>query len=61
MLNSLSVAARFDGRAHTGAGSMGMRRASRLLLAAGVLSSTGLLADERDVWMFAQWAGDHQS
>ncbi|MGE8111917.1 MULTISPECIES: D-Ala-D-Ala carboxypeptidase family metallohydrolase [Pseudomonas] len=38
-----------------------MRRASRLLLVAGVLSSTGVMADERDVWMFAQWAGDHQT
>lgn len=40
---------------------MGMRSASRLLLVAGVLSSTLALADERDLWMFAQWAGDHQT
>lgn len=38
-----------------------MRRASRLLLAAGVLSSTMATADERDLWMFARWAGDHQT
>lgn len=40
---------------------MGKRRASGLLLAAGVLSSTMALTDERDVGMFAQWAGDHQT
>lgn len=38
-----------------------MRRASGLLLAAAVLSSTMAAADERDLWMFAQWAGDHQT
>jgi len=38
-----------------------MRRASGLLLAAAVLSSTVAAADERDLWMFAQWAGDHQT
>ncbi|WP_079229776.1 D-Ala-D-Ala carboxypeptidase family metallohydrolase [Pseudomonas putida] len=38
-----------------------MRRASGMLLAAGVLWSTVVLADERDLWMFAQWAGDHQT
>lgn len=38
-----------------------MRRASALVMAASVLSSALALADERDVWMFAQWAGDHQT
>lgn len=38
-----------------------MRRASTLVMAASVLSSALALADERDVWMFAQWAGDHQT
>lgn len=38
-----------------------MRRVSGMLLAAGVLWSTVVLADERDLWMFAQWAGDHQT
>ena len=31
-----------------------------LLLAVNSVPS-GAVADERDLWMFAQWAGDHQT
>ena len=33
----------------------------RLLLAAGLLVAATAHADERDLWLFAQWAGDHQT
>lgn len=33
----------------------------KLLLAAGLLIAGAAHADERDLWMFAQWAGDHQT
>lgn len=38
-----------------------MRRATGLIGAAGVLLSAMAQADGRDLWMFAQWAGDHQT
>ncbi|MCV9918887.1 D-Ala-D-Ala carboxypeptidase family metallohydrolase [Pseudomonas sp. BT-42-2] len=38
-----------------------MERARKLILAASLLSAAVTQADERDVWMFAQWAGDHQT
>jgi hypothetical protein len=38
-----------------------MGRARKLILAAGLLSAAVTQADERDLWMFAQWAGDHQT
>ena len=33
----------------------------RLLLAAGLLVAATAHADERDLWLFAQWAGAHQT
>lgn len=33
----------------------------KLLLAAGLLIAGTAHADQRDLWMFAQWAGDHQT
>lgn len=33
----------------------------QLLLAASLCIASATHADERDVWMFAQWAGDHQT
>lgn len=33
----------------------------KLLLAAGLLIAGTAYADQRDLWMFAQWAGDHQT
>ncbi|MFK3683049.1 D-Ala-D-Ala carboxypeptidase family metallohydrolase [Pseudomonas sp. NPDC088890] len=38
-----------------------MERARKLILAASLLSAAVTQADERDLWMFAQWAGDHQT
>ena len=32
-----------------------------LLLVAGMWAVNAVQADDRDVWMFAQWAGDHQT
>ncbi len=37
-----------------------MKEARWLLLVLGMLSAVAH-ADERDLWMFAQWAGDHQT
>ncbi|HEN8712906.1 TPA: peptidase M15 [Pseudomonas putida] len=38
-----------------------MRRTKWLLMATGVMLGGVAQADERDLWMFAQWAGDHQT
>ena len=38
-----------------------MTRAKWLLLAAGMWVINAAHADDRDLWMFAQWAGDHQT
>ena len=37
-----------------------MKRAGWLPLVLGMLGA-GAQADERDIWLFAQWAGDHQT
>ncbi|CAM3759143.1 Peptidase M15 [Pseudomonas reidholzensis] len=38
-----------------------MKHARMLALAGALLAAGGAQGDERDLWMFAQWAGDHQT
>ncbi|MGV2837281.1 peptidase M15, partial [Pseudomonas shirazensis] len=38
-----------------------MKTARMLLCAAGLSIASVAQADPRDLWMFAQWAGDHQT
>jgi uncharacterized protein YcbK (DUF882 family) len=38
-----------------------MKSGRAWLLAVGLLGASTAQADERDVWMFAQWAGDHEN
>ena len=38
-----------------------MKSARTWLLASALLGLGAVQADERDVWMFAQWAGDHEN
>ena len=37
------------------------RRTKGTLLTAGLLCTLPTHADDRDIWMFAQWAGDHEN
>ena len=38
-----------------------MKSAGTWLLASALIGLGAVQADERDVWMFAQWAGDHEN